>query len=796
VAMEETLRALEKPLLYISRNNWANITIVVGLQKALTRTLDNLESLTPPALAPTVAHIRAQLEDYDALGPSEKRRRLEAILSDIETLRNPPPPPSEVREMFSALDTPIQFIKGVGPKMAEKLARLNIRTVEDALYALPRDYEDRRNFSKIRELKEGDRATIIAKVALTGRTGRYARQFEALVQDDTGAMSLKWFNAGRWIEEKIHRGDQVVIFGAARRWRTQWEMHHPEVTVLEEGEDPGVGGILPIYHSTEGLGQWYLRRVAARAVEQFTASVPDAVPLAVRSRLNLMPLDEAFRRVHTPEEDDDIEALRLKTSAAHERLVFNEFFALEAGLALRRRGTIEEPAWPLTAPGSLIRKLVELLRFELTEAQKRVFKQMREDLRRPHPMNRLLQGDVGSGKTLVALMGGLLAVESGHQAVFMVPTEILAEQHYRTFRNLLDPLGVPVVLLLGKQKSAEKRRALDDVASGPPSLVVGTHAVIQEAVRFDRLAYAVVDEQHRFGVRQRQTLKTKGEEKVPHTLVMTATPIPRTLALTVYGDLKLSILDEMPPGRRPIKTRLVSERGREKAWDDVRREVQAGRRAYIVYPLVEESEKSEDLLDATGQAESLAKDVFPGLPLGLIHGRMKPEEKERVMLDFAAGRIRILVATTVIEVGIDVPEATIMVVEHAERFGLSQLHQLRGRVGRGENPSSCYLIYRYTRSDDARRRLEIMAETNDGFRIAEADLEIRGPGEFLGTRQSGMPDFRVANIARDGRVLIAAKKEAFQIVEGDPLLQAPQHQALRESLKRLWKGRLALAGVG
>lgn len=794
--MEETLRALEKPLLYVTRNNWANITKVVGLEKALAPSLDNLESLVPPALSSTVIHMRKQLEGYDSMAPTEKRRRVESILANIEILRNPPPPASEVRNMFSDLDTSIQYIKGVGPKMAEKLARLNIRTVEDALYALPRDYEDRRNFSKIRGLHEGERATLVGQVALTGQAGRYGRQFEALVQDDTGTISLKWFNTGKWIKEKIHRDDRVVVFGTARRWRTQWEMHHPEVTVLDEEEDPGAGGILPVYPSTEGIGQWYLRRIAARTVEQFAAIVPDSVPPAVRSRLKLMPLDEAFKRVHAPSENDDIEALRMKTSAAHQRLVFNEFFALEAGLALRRRGTIEEPAWPLDARGSMIRALVEHLPFELTEAQKRVFKQMRDDLKRPHPMNRLLQGDVGSGKTLVALMGCLLAIESGYQAAFMAPTEILAEQHYRTFRRLLDPINVPVILLLGKQKGTEKRRAIEGIASGEPSLVIGTHAVIQEAVQFDRLAYAVVDEQHRFGVRQRQTLKAKGEEKVPHTLVMTATPIPRTLALTVYGDLKLSIIDEMPPGRLPIKTRLVSERGREKVWEEVRREVEAGHRAYIVYPLVEESEKSDDLLDATGQAELLAKNVFPGLPLGLIHGRMKPEEKERVMLDFAAGKIRILVATTVIEVGIDVPEATIMVVEHAERFGLSQLHQLRGRVGRGKDASSCHLIYKFARSDNARRRLDIMAETNDGFRIAETDLEIRGPGEFLGTRQSGMPDFRVANIARDGRALISAKKEAFQVIDEDPLLVVPQHQALRESLKRLWKGRLALAGIG
>lgn len=792
---EETLLALEKPLNYISRNNWANLSKVVGLENAIVPHLKRLSN-SHPHLRPIIQNMLKNLENYDSLPLTEKQARVTQLLESIDLLKNPPPTREAINRAFELLDTPIQFLKGVGPNMAEKLSKVGIRTVEDALYNLPRDYEDRRFISQIKDLSEGERATVIGEVALVGVVNKYSRSFEVMITDNTGILSLKWFNVGKWIEGKLKKGDRVVVYGTVRQYRTMKEMHHPEVSVIGDDEDTETRGILPIYHATSGIKQWYLRRVMGRAVESVAHEVPDVVPYSVQRKLNLIPLKEAFRRLHMPTPDENIEDLREKKSEAHRRLVFNEFFALEAGLALRRRGISTEPAYPITARGSLIKALVEKLPFELTNAQKRVIRQIQQDMKRPYPMNRLLQGDVGSGKTLVALMGALLAVEDGYQSAFMAPTEILAEQHYRTFTKLLEGLNVHVLLLLGKQKPAEKKYALAEIAEGRPSIVIGTHAVIQESVRFKKLAYAVVDEQHRFGVRQRAELKEKGESISPHTLVMTATPIPRTLALTVYGDLNLSILDEIPKGRQVVTTKLVSERGREKVWEEVRREVFSGNRAYIVYPIIEESSTGAEIMDATSQWRKLKEEVFPEFQVGLLHGKMKAEKKEKVMLDFASGKIQILVATTVIEVGIDVPEATVMVVEHAERFGLSQLHQLRGRVGRGNKPSTCYFIYQYSRSDNARKRLEIIAQTNDGFKIAEADLEIRGPGEFLGARQSGMPDFRVANIARDGSVLISAKQEAFAVVEQDPRLELPQHLALKENLKRLWKGRLALAGVG
>jgi ATP-dependent DNA helicase RecG len=436
--------------------------------------------------------------------------------------------------------------------------------------------------------------------------------------------------------------------------------------------------------------------------------------------------------------------------------------------------------------------LIQMLPFALTAAQRRVLSEIKEEMMAPHPMHRLIQGDVGCGKTLVALMAALVAVENGYQVAIMAPTEILAEQHYLNIHRWCEALGVKVTLLTASLKGKAKKAAIAEIAEGTAQIVIGTHAVIQEKVEFHRLGLGIIDEQHRFGVAQRGLLKKKGE--TPDILVMTATPIPRTLAMTVYGDLSLSVIDELPPGRTPVETRLCFESRRSQVYALIREEVGKGRQAYVIYPLVEETEKSE-LKAATQMAEHLANDIFPELRIGVLHGRMRPEEKEAVMRSFKAGEIDVLVATTVIEVGIDVPNATIMVIEHAERFGLSQLHQLRGRVGRGSGMSRCILLTEGRLSEEGEKRLRVMERTGDGFRIAEADLEIRGPGDFLGTRQAGLPDFRVANILRDGRVLEEARKEAFAVVERDPNLSLPEHARLREELVRRWGGRLELAGI-
>ncbi|HEX7503643.1 MAG TPA: ATP-dependent DNA helicase RecG, partial [Syntrophales bacterium] len=491
-----------------------------------------------------------------------------------------------------------------------------------------------------------------------------------------------------------------------------------------------------------------------------------------------------------PAEDADLQKLNEAATPAHRTLVFDELFFLELGLALKKQGVALEPGIPFQVTHRYTRELLKLLPFTLTSAQRRVLSEIKTDMMAPHPMHRLVQGDVGSGKTMVALMAALVAVENGYQVAIMAPTEILAEQHYLNIHHWCEALGLKVTLLTSGLKGKAKKAALVEAAEGTAHIVVGTHAVIQDKVEFARLGLGIVDEQHRFGVLQRGILKKKGDN--PDILVMTATPIPRTLAMTVFGDLSLSVIDEMPPGRSPIETRLCYESRRDQVYGIIRDEAKKGQQVYIIYPLVEETEKS-DLKAATQMAEHLQQDIFPDLRIGLLHGRLRPEEKEGVMRSFKERELDILVATTVIEVGIDVPNATLMVVEHAERFGLSQLHQLRGRVGRGSAKSRCILLTPGRMSEEGAKRLHVMEATNDGFKIAEADLEIRGPGDFLGTRQSGLPDFRVANILRDGRILEEARKEAFALLERDPKLE--RQPKLKEELAKRWGGRLELAGI-
>jgi len=500
-----------------------------------------------------------------------------------------------------------------------------------------------------------------------------------------------------------------------------------------------------------------------------------------------------LREVHWPGGDADLRALETGRDRARRTLVYDEFFFLELGLALKRRGVVLEEGIPFAVSHRYTKPLARMLPYTLTAAQRRVLGEIKQDLMAPHPMNRLVQGDVGSGKTIVALMAALVAIENDTQVAVVAPTEILAEQHYLQFHPWMQALGLDVVLLSGSTKGAAKKAALEKIAAGEVAMVVGTHAVLQKGVEFHRLGLGIVDEQHRFGVRQRSVLRKKGEN--PHLLVMTATPIPRTLSLTLYGDLALSVIDEMPPGRTPVRTKVVTENQRSRAYAFIKKELAAGRQAYIVYPLVEESEKS-DLLAASEGAEQLRNGVFADFRVGLMHGRMKPEEKEATMAAFKNRELDVLVSTTVIEVGIDVPNATVMMVEHAERFGLAQLHQLRGRVGRGAEKSTCLLLRDFRCSEDGMKRLQVMAETTDGFRIAEADLEIRGPGEFLGTRQSGMPDFRVANLLRDGRVLEEARKDAFELANDPGFLTDDRYAEVREELLARWGSRLELASVG
>jgi ATP-dependent DNA helicase RecG len=700
------------------------------------------------------------------------------------------------------LETSLRFVRGAGPKLAEALARKGIETVEDALYLLPNRYEDRRELRQIGKLRPGVvevfAADVISAETVSTKGGR--RFFQVIAGDGSATITMKWFNFNpAWMKKVWRTGRRGIFAGEVAQYGFQREVHHPEVEWLAEGEelekvmarDPiNFGRIVPVYPLTEGVQQKTLRRVMKEVVDSQASSVPAAIPPDIAAKRGLVPLGEALRDVHFPGENWDIRRLNDGSTAAHRTLVFDELFFLELGLALKREGVVLEPGIAFSVAHRYTRELLKLLPFSLTDAQRRVLSEIKNDMMAPHPMYRLVQGDVGSGKTMVALMAALVAVENGYQVAIVAPTEILAEQHFLNIHGWCDALGLKVTLLTSGLKGKAKAQALEDAASGAAHMVVGTHAVIQDKVEFFRLGLGIVDEQHRFGVLQRGILKKKGNN--PDILVMTATPIPRSLAMTVFGDLSLSVIDEMPPGRSPVETRVYHERRREQLYGIIREEIKKGRQAYVIYPLVEETEKSE-LKAATQMAEQLSREVFPDLRIGLLHGRMGPEEKETVMRSFKEREIDILVATTVIEVGIDIPNATLMVVEHAERFGLSQLHQLRGRVGRGSAKSRCILMTTDKISDEGARRLRVMEETVDGFRIAEADLEIRGPGDFLGTRQSGIPDFRVANILRDGRILEEARSDAFAVIEEDPRLE--KNPGLRMELMKRWGGRLELAGV-
>ena len=699
--------------------------------------------------------------------------------------------------------TEVQYLKGVGPQRAAVLNARGISTVGDLLGYLPFRYEDRIHFSRVAEIVPGETCTIQGVVA-DGGLLRYRRNirgavYHLLVRDDTGVLPCKFFH-GAYLEGRLRPNQRIVVHGKAdidpqRPGRV--EMINPQFEMLgaETVDSTEVGRIVPVYEAIGAVSSRMLRRMIHAALEDLTVSPPTPSP-ALLARYGFPSRRDALRFVHFPPPDVAVDTLNEFRSPAHRRLIFEEFFFYQLSLALARRQACRRPGIAFRVREPRIRDAVKrILPFKPTAAQKRVLAEVASDLEQPMPMSRLLQGDVGSGKTIVALEAAAIVIENGYQVALMAPTEILAMQHYLSARRIFAPAGYRVELVASGLKPAAKRAAIERTRTGEAQFIVGTHALLEDPIAFAKLGLVIVDEQHRFGVLQRRRLAEKGS--APDVLVMTATPIPRTLSLTLYGDPDISVIDQMPPGRRPIETRWSGPEHLPGVWEFLRREVAAGRQAYVVYPVIEQLKSAEvtrELKAAIVEYERLQKSVFPRLRLGLLHGRLRSEEKESVMEAFRSGQIHILVSTTVIEVGVDVPNATVMVIEHAERFGLAQLHQLRGRIGRGAQKSSCILIAPKNAAGEARERLETMVATNDGFAIAEMDLKLRGPGEFFGTRQHGALGLHVANPLRDHELLELARREAFALVE-NPEADVERHRLIA-SLDPQWQRRYRLASMG
>jgi len=687
----------------------------------------------------------------------------------------------------TGLDSPVTALQGVGPQQAKRLAKLGIYTIRDMLYLFPRRYDDYSQLKPINRIEYDEEVTIIAQVWDAGarETRGGGSLFKATLSDGTGFIEATWFNQP-YLADRIKRGQQIVISGRVDEYLGRLCFNSPEWEPLEQ-ELLHTARIVPVYPLTEGIHARWLRRLMKRTVDYWSKRLPDHLPASVRQETGLLDLETAIVQIHFPDDREVLEQARY-------RLAFDELFVLQIGLLRQRHQWRSAPGRPLPVDDATLRGFIRGLPFRLTHAQQRALRQIVADLRSDRPMNRLLQGDVGSGKTVVAAAAMALTVAANAQAALMAPTEILAEQHYQTISRLLEQTSLPrsrgagdrrptIRLLTGSITGRKREEIYTGLADGSVDVVVGTHALIQEGVQFKKLALAVIDEQHRFGVRQRAVLRQKGYN--PHLLVMTATPIPRSLELTLWGHLDVSTIDEMPPGRKPVVTRLILPTERERAYIFVRRQIEKGHQAFIICPLVEESEKVEARA-AVEEHKRLQKHVFPDLRMGLLHGRMKGEEKEATMARFAQGELDILVATSVVEVGIDVPNATVMLVEGADRFGLAQLHQFRGRVGRSEHASYCLLVSDSS-SPEAQERLQAIEATNDGFALAQKDLELRGPGEFLGTRQSGFPDLKLASVT-DLRLIEAAREAARRFFETDPELADPGNRLLARRVTQFWKG--------
>lgn len=804
--MQPSLEKLRKFFRLEAERGYQNDAIIGGLVKMLDYWQDEARADGIPE--PLIGAVEARLRDYSRLSPESRKEALTGLWNRIrkemglDASSQPETPPTRSKpprrrpaasrqhpsglapDQPAALDAPLTALPGIGPRNAKRLGTLGLHTLGDMLYYFPRRYDDYTQLKPIKDLWYGEQVTVIGQIRdIISRPirGGKASLTEIIIHDGTAALRLTFFNQP-WMANRYSVHDAIVAAGKVEQYLGRLVMNNPDIEVVE-ADHLHTGRIVPIYPLTANITQKWLREKIASVVQFWAPRVPDPLPAGVLQAADLPTLGEALLQVHLPDSHESLERAR-------RRLAFDEIFYLQMGVLRQKQDWQAAEAATFSVDEARMQAWLADLPFTLTGAQQRVLDEIRADLQTSHPMNRLVQGDVGSGKTVVAALAAAIIADNGAQTAVMAPTSILAEQHYKNFRNLLtreEPTPgylrpEQVRLLVGSTPASERGEILEALASGEIKVLIGTHALIEEPVVFQNLQLAIIDEQHRFGVMQRAALRQKGTN--PHLLVMTATPIPRSLALTLYGDLDLSVIDEMPAGRLPVETHVLTPGERERAYALIRSQIASGHQAFIVYPLIEESDKS-DLPAAVAAQQRLQEEVFPDLKVGLLHGRMKPDEKDAIMQQFRDGEYHILVSTTVIEVGVDVPNATIMLIEGANRFGLAQLHQLRGRVGRGGGKAYCLLI---PENEDAaeNERLRAMEETNDGFKLAEYDLKQRGPGEFLGTRQSGYAPLRMASLS-DVELIELAREQALAIFAVDPLLQAPEHQAMAQTLEQFWK---------